>query len=68
MFETIAPEVSLPTGSVVREICHNEDSLYVLQGRFHIEWTRAQVMSMLEQIASVADLIEWHVGGGEDVY
>lgn len=68
VFETIAPEVSLPTGSVVREICHNEDSLYVLQGRFHIEWTRAQVMSMLEQIASVADLIEWHVGGGEDVY
>ena len=26
------------------------------------------VISMLEQLASVADLIEWHVGRGEDVY
>jgi hypothetical protein len=67
-FESLAPDIVLPTGSVLRRMDHPSGSFYVLQGRFHIGWSREHVISMLEQLASVADLIEWHVGRGEDVY
>ena len=67
-FESLAPDISLPTGAVLRRVSRAGGSFYVLQGRFHIDWSREHVISMLEQLASTADLIEWHAGRGEDVY